>query len=361
MGTEEWIPIEVDPGQADRTFWDAYHAFRRRREQELHPGDPPALTDEQAEFQLKEQDPTHLRRGWVLISEEAGVISEFSIWVTKPEVPEHESSRHLLHADGAVLREYRRRGIGAMWARKALELMEEHAREVLSTRTGEAEGHTFLSWLGADCKQVMIENRLDFRQVDWGLVESWVEAGRRGSPGVALELYEDRIPDEMMEEYCLVFNALANSVPFDELDHDHLVLTPKVLKEQYRIFQEIGCLHHSLIGRSEDGRIIGLNDALYMSARPTYIYQNFAGLLPEWQGSGRGRSGLAKWGLAAMFQYYRSKYPETRWIITDNAASNKAALRINRHLGFKEYQTYGLYQISRQKLARKLGAVGQLR
>lgn len=356
MTTEEWIPLEVNPGQADRTFWDAYHAFRRRREQEFRPDDPPTLTDEQAEIQLKEQYPTHLRRGWVLISEGVGVISEFSILVTKPETPEHESGRHLMLADGAVLREYRRRGIGTMWARKALELMEEHGREVLSIRTEEADGHAFLSWLEAECKQVKAENRLDFRQVDWGLVERWVEAGRRRSPGVSLELYEDRIPDEMMEEYCPIFNDLANRTPFDELDHGRVVLTPKVLKEQYRIFQEIGGLHHSLIARSEDGRIIGLTDVLYMSARPTYIYQNFGGILPEWEGSG-----LGKWLLAAMFQYHRRKYPETRWIVTDNAVSNKAVLAINRRLGFKEYQTYGLYQISRQKLAQKLGAVEQVR
>jgi GNAT superfamily N-acetyltransferase len=356
VAMEEWIPFEVDPGQADRTFWDVYHAFRRRREQELRPGDTPALTDEQAETLLKEQDPTHLRRGWVLISEGARVISEFSIMVTKPKAPEHESSRHLLLADGAVLREYRRRGIGTMWAQKALELMEEHGREVLSTRTEEADGHAFLSWLGAECKLVMTENRLDFRQVDWGLVERWVEVGRRRLPRVSLDLYEDRIPDEMMEEYCPILNELANRMPFDELDHGRLVLTPKVLKERYRIFQEIGGLHHSLIARSEDGRIIGLTDVLYMSARPTYIYQHFVGILPEWQ-----VSGLARWLLAAMFQYHRRKYPETRWIVTDNAASNAAVLAIMRPLGFKEYQTYGLYQISRQKLARKLGAVGQVR
>jgi GNAT superfamily N-acetyltransferase len=353
MGTEEWIPIEIDSGQADRTFWDAYHAFRRRREQELRPSEPSTLTDEQVETQLKEQHPTYLRRWWVLISEEAGVISEFMILVTKPEAPEHESSRHLLLADGAVLREYRRRSIGTMWARKALELMEEHAREVLSTRTEEANGHTFLSWLGAECKQVMAENRLDFQQVDWGLVESWVEAGRRRSPGVALELYEDRIPDEMMEEYCPVLNVLTNSMPFDELDYGHLALTPKVLKEQYRIFQEIGGLHHSLIARSEDGRIIGLTDVLYMLAKPTYIYQRFTGVLAECRGSG-----LGKWLRAAMLQYLRGKYPETRWVVSDNAASNAAVLAIIRQLGFKEYQPYGLYQISRQKLARKLGAVG---
>jgi mycothiol synthase len=355
MTTEEWIPIEVDPGQADRTFWDAYHAFRRRREQELRPGDPPAFTNEQAETLLKEQNPTYLRRGWVLISAGAGVISEFSIMVTRPEVPEHESSRHLLLADGAVLWGYRRRGIGTMWARKALELMEEHAREVLSTQAEEADGHAFLSGLGAECKQVKAENRADFRQVNWDLVERWIEAGRRRLPEVSLELYEGGIPDEMMEEYCPVLNALFNRMPFDALAHGHLVLTPKALKEQYRILQEIGGLHHSLIARSEDGRIIGLTDALYMSARPTYIYQNFGGVLPEWEGSGLGR-----WLLAAMFQYHRGKYPETRWIVADNAASNKAVLAMNRRLGFKEYQPYGLYQISRQKLARKLGAVGQL-
>ena len=62
-----------------------------------------------------------------------------------------------------------------------------------------------------------------------------------------------------------------------------------------------------------------------------------------------------------MFQYHRRKHQETRWIVTNTAVSNRAAQAINRRPDFKEYQTYGLYQISRQKLAQKLGAVEQVR
>jgi mycothiol synthase len=149
-----------------------------------------------------------------------------------------------------------------------------------------------------------------------------------------------------LEEYCPVLNDLANRIPFDELDHGRLVLTPKVLKEQYRIFQGIGGLHHSLIARSGDGRVIGLTDVLYRSARPTYIYQNFAGVLPQWRGSG-----LAKWLLAAMFQYHRRKHPENRWIVTDNAASNAVVLAINRRLVSRNTKPTVFTRFSRQKLA----------
>jgi hypothetical protein len=55
-----------------------------------------------------------------------------------------------------------------------------------------------------------------------------------------------------------------------------------------------------------------------------------------------------------MLAHVRELYPDLRWVITGNAASNAPMLAINKRLGFKEYRAGAEYQISRGRLAARV-------
>jgi hypothetical protein len=57
-----------------------------------------------------------------------------------------------------------------------------------------------------------------------------------------------------------------------------------------------------------------------------------------------------------MLLWLRDLYPETQWIVTDNAGSNVPMLKINRALGFKPYREGAEYQMTRDRLAARLNA-----
>jgi GNAT superfamily N-acetyltransferase len=107
--------------------------------------------------------------------------------------------------------------------------------------------------------------------------------------------------------------------------------------------------HHVVIAREPDGVIAGVTDMTWAPFRPTVVEQEFTGVLP----SARGR-GIGKWIKATMLAHLRELYPDLRWVITGNAASNAPMLAINKRLGFKEYRAGAEYQISRDKLAARV-------
>ena len=58
-----------------------------------------------------------------------------------------------------------------------------------------------------------------------------------------------------------------------------------------------------------------------------------------------------------MLLHVRELYPDTQWVVTDNAGSNAPMLAINRALGFKPYRSGSEYQITRDQLTERLKAL----
>jgi mycothiol synthase len=284
------------------------------------------------------------------ISRGGTMLSWFGGGAAKPGAPGYDSNRHLFGASWSVRTDHRRRGIGSAWLPVVLELMDRHGCTVLTVESEEESGHAFLRWLGAEARYAAIENRLKLSDVDWHLVRRWIEEGPRRSPDTRLEVYDGGIPEAMWDDYAPQFSRLLNSIPLDQLDHGEFVITPAHMRDWYErmaLSRERG---HAMILRESDGTISGLTETSWAPYRPTLIHQMLTGVIPAAQGRG-----LGKWVKAAMLMHLRDLYPDARWIATDNAASNARMQAINAKLGFKRYQETVEYQISRDRLAAKVG------
>ena len=210
-------------------------------------------------------------------------------------------------------------------------------------------GHGFMKWLGAEPKLTEIESRLKLSEVDWAMLESWVEEGQRRSAQTKLEIYDGDLPEAMWPEFAVQRSALLNTIPFEGLDVGKIVVTPERMKEWYAHAALAKEVVHNVMTREPDGVISGMTDVTWAPHRRTLIYQQFTGVLP----SARGR-GIGKWIKAAMLLHVRELYPDAEWVVTDNAHSNAPMLKINRTMGFKPYRTGVEYQMTREQIGARI-------
>lgn len=336
-------PTAVDTKTAPREFWTRYHAYRRLRHAESHPGDP-LKPDELVEIEMKHENPFEIQYRYE-IAHEGQLISDFFAATVKAGSPGYESNKQLMWVTAAVHPEHRRRGIGRSWIPLTLEIMERHGCTTLTLDTHEESGREFLKWLGAEGKSAGAENRLELAGVDWAMLRRWVAEGAAKSPLTKLEVYDGHLPETMWEDYCPQLAALLNTMPWDDLDHGDITVTPAELADWYQRLDEQGGTDYTMLTREPDGTISGITDMSFAPYWPQAIEQGFTGVRPD----ARGR-GLGKWLKAAMLLHVREIYPDLKTVITGNAASNDPMLGINKKMGFKEHRAGNEYQISLDKL-----------
>jgi mycothiol synthase len=341
------VPSPVDPITADGDFWRRYHAFRRLRQKESRPDDP-VRNDADEEALMKRLDPFQLVDR-LEVSHDGAMLSWFTGYTVSTSSPEYLSKRHLYEADFYVVRDHRRRGIGASWLPVVLDLMNRHGRTTVGFWAEEESGHEFLKRIGAEARLSSIESRLELSGVNWKMLERWVAEGVSRSPQTSLEIFDGRLPQAMWSEYAPQLSAMLNTIPFEGLDHGEIVITPERMREWYARMDLSGEVPHTVLTREPDGVISGITDTTWAPYRPVLIHQQFTGVRPD----ARGR-GLGKWIKAAMLLHLRKLYPDAQWVATDNAGSNAPMLKINRALGFKPYRQGTEYQIARDDLAKRL-------
>jgi GNAT superfamily N-acetyltransferase len=339
-------PERVNFKSADADFWKRYHAYRRQRQHESRPDDP-QRPDEIEELRLKRDNPFDIEHRYEVASDGV-LLSWFSGSTAMPGTPAYEANKHLFWADIYVRPEHRRQRIGASWVPVMLELMDRHGCTLAGISTEERSGHAFLKWLGAEPKLVGAENRLKLADVDWNMVQRWIDEGQRRSPQTRLEIYEGRLPDAMLQDFAPQLTSLLKTIPFEELDIGEILVTPDHMRDWYARMELLREEQYTVLTREPDGVISAMTDTTWGPYRPTFVEQRFTGVRPD----ARGR-GLGKWIKAAMLDRVRHKHPEIEWVVTENAGSNAPMLAINKKLGFKQYRVETEYQISRDGLATR--------
>lgn len=346
----ELVPTRVDFNSANADFWKRYHAYRRLRQNESRPDDP-VRPDEVEESRLKRDNPFDIQFQYE-IARDGILLSWFAGSTSKPGAPGYDSNKHLFWADVYVRPDHRRQGIGASWVPLMLELVDAHGCRVAGITTEEPSGHGFLKWLGAKPKLVEAENRLKLADVDWTLVDRWIDEGPKRSPKTRLEVYEGHLPEAMWDDFAPQLTNMLKTIPFENLDVGEILVTPDHMREWYARLDISGEQQHTVLTREPDGVISAVTDTTWTPHRPSIIEQRFTGVRRD----ARGR-GLGKWIKAKMLSHVRGLYPTAEWVVTENAGSNAPMLAINKKLGFKQYRVATEYQFSRDTLAAKVNGL----
>lgn len=336
-----------DPHTAAPALWAAYHAYRRQRHAETRPDDP-LRPDAVVEAELRVADPYEDDRRFVVLDGPRMLGQLWAGWDT-PLAPGHASNARFLWADAGVIEPARRQGIGTAFARQLLALMTEQERSVATTWSEEEAGRAFLTWLGAEQRSTGAENRLHLPDVDWAMVRRWVQEGEERNPATELVFHEHQVPEDARADFSVAISTMLNTMPFDDMEHGDIVVTPDTMAVQYEWMAARQASHHAYLTREADGTISGITDISTSPLEPDRVHQRFTGVRPDCRGRG-----LGKWLKAAMLEYIRATYPEAQWMTTGNANSNDPMLGINRKLGFQTHRGSTTYQLTREGLAARL-------
>ncbi len=219
---------------------------------------------------------------------------------------------------------------------------------VIETGAEHDSGRAFLKKHGAEFTIESAENRLELKDVDWALMQTWVNEGPKRAEGVIIESFYE-CPEAILNEYCEMFTEALNMQPLGDSEFRSNI-DGKLRRQTEQQYRDIGYTNYTLISREKDGKISGLTDFFYDSRDSYKILQNLTGVRPEFRGRG-----LGKWLKAKMILHIKDTYPDVERIITGNAEANAPMNSINKRMGFKKHKAAESYKFQVEETAKKLG------
>lgn len=334
----EFIDTRIAPEETLR----ALHQLYLTRDEELLPGDPPVP------LQQRIVDWRHLL--------DTKAIPRWALWKDAEVVATSgafmDLEQNLDNAFGWVYvhPEHRGSGHGREIATPMFDAVEDHGRVRFAFELNDGRPEESLV-MRAGMKSAYREklSRLSFPDVDWVLMESWVERAAHRAFDYELLFLPSPIHNEYVDAFCdLTF--VMNTAPREDYEEEDEVLTPEIWRD-VEAKQEIRARDVlTYVARHKPtGDFAGYTTVAYHRLQPDLVWQWDTGVDPAHRNKGLGR-----WLKAAMALKLRSEYPDVQRIDTFNAGSNEPMLNINVEMGFRPVLIQNVWQGDLATLRGKL-------
>lgn len=333
---------EFDPTTADdhdfRARWELTVALDR----EFQPENPVTPFDKHRQSLIDQPSFRRPKHWTVWDAERTRPIGVASLWLEYTE-----SNRHLAWFDLQVLPEIRRRRVGTELLGRMVDAATLDGRTMVGGGTVEAtEGDTFATALGFEKKATERKSRLSIAEVDRPMLETWVDRAAERAGEYELLGFEDRCPDELLEEYVALYDV-TNTAPRDDLDMEDEVMTPERWREQEEKALANGDRCWILLARHRDsGDLAGFTQFFFAPYSEDVAWQGWTAVHPDHRDKGLGR-----WLKAANCLRLMDERPKVAHVDTWNAFSNAPMLGINDEMGFRILRGYNEWQAPTDRLA----------
>ena len=343
----EFRVIEFDPNAVPDEFWDSYLEFIYANSLHDNPDDP--LPDRESVIKRqKASHPVLIIKRWLAISPDNKIVGWGGFGTASEKTSDYEANKHICNMNIRIHHDYWRQGIGTEILKQITAEAVKRKISIMEMSADSENGRAFLKNFGAESTIEYAENRLNMQEVDWELMQKWVDDGPVRAKDVTIKSFTE-IPEEIIEEFAEMYNEALNMQPLGETE-TRANLDRKILRKRENRHKEIGIRSYTSISKEKDGRISGLTEILYDSREQHIVHQELTGVRPEFRGRG-----LGKWLKAQMAFYIKETYPEVELIQTGNAESNAPMMSINERMGFKKNKTGEGYKIKVEELSKKLG------
>lgn len=249
-----------------------------------------------------------------------------------------------------VAASHRGQGLGRLVGKPLLDRVEQEKRKRLAVEM--IEGSPFepiARRAGMKMAMRTQRNRLRVDDIDWELVEGWIDRARERAADYEILFMPPPIADEHLEAYCRL-SGVMNTAPFEDYERDHEEMTPERWRELEVMDRGRGTEFLSYVAiHQPTGELVGLTQIVYQTLYPSLAYQADTGVDPAHR-----EKGLGRWLKAAMLVELRDGYPLIERIDTQNAGSNEPMLHINYELGFKQIQMMQVWQGSTATVRERL-------
>lgn len=240
----------------------------------------------------------------------------------------------------AVRRDHRGRGIGTALFLRGMEALESEGRSKLIVDIPDrSPGESVARRAGLT--RVFREqiNQLLVSDIDWVLMDSWIDAATDRAGDYELVFWQPPFPEHGLEEWCRICDVM-NTAPIDDFDLEETVMTPEKWRSIEVNLDARGYVIRSAIAvHNPSGRFAGLTTLMAQRHRPRIAQQDDTVVDPEHRGKGLGR--LLK---ASMAKRFLAEFPDVTRINTGNAGSNAPMLKINEEMGFRTILAISAWQ-----------------
>lgn len=219
--------------------------------------------------------------------------------------------------------EERRRGIGTHLLRKL-------TRFALSQGKSKFQSDYILDCSGYFCRKYGFTiasdrnlNRLYKEDINVKLLKSWANE--------SIKCYQ-KIPEEILEDYCNVYTACGRMAP--DYDGDYTA-SEQMTPEAKRNFEEqLDSMDITMVTciAFENNNICGITELDFSKEDPSAVDQGLTGVLENYRKKGYGKALKAR----ALLELFKIN-PKFKYIETGNNKHNIGMLKINEQLGFKVY------------------------
>ncbi len=321
----------------DTDIHQAYNAFDNEMLAEEEPTFPRRPVIDTAA--MLTQAPSHEQRHRWLAMSGAEVVGAAALYLDD----EDTANLHLGWVDLGVLPGYRRSGVGSqLLSHVATQALDARRTTLmLDTNSLIPAGAEFMRGLGAEAGLVERANELRMADLDMGLIERWVAAGRGQSQRFELLRVDGSWPAEMVDEVVALYYVM-NDAPVGDLDFNDQAFTAAHITEWEAELAGRGFARLVFAVRDlPSGRLAGYTDLGINPSFPDLGQQGDTGVFEEFRGHG-----LGKWLKAEMVLRLASEHSAVTRVRTENAHSNGPMLAINTAMGFTVHHEQTIWQIA---------------
>lgn len=247
--------------------------------------------------------------------------------------------------------EDRRRALAKRLAAVAFDVLEAGDRKSLITDVPEGSPiEPKLKKLGMKKGFQEKRSRLVIADLDWSLMDAWIEKAAERATGYDLLYLESPLPDEHLENWCAVMGVM-NTAPKEDLEFEDTTYTP----EKWRDIEDKNdakgdrLLAHVAVDKTT-GEFVGLSEIVVQKHQPDLAWQGDTGVHPDHRNKGLGR-----WLKAATIKRVMAEHPQIERVDTSNAGSNEPMLNINIAMGYKPILISNAWQGDLAVVRERLG------
>ena len=341
--------VEFIPKEAPEELWEAYLTLSEAIFREFNKKD--RLPDRGVVRRLlSTSNPLYHVKRWMLLDKAEGAIASASISYDTELSPDYESNKHICQVRISVVPAYRRKKIATFLLKHMNDTASLMGKDIVMAEVDNSLAVDFCTYLQGELVHEEVKHRLCMEDVDWQLVEKWLEKGKTKSRDIKIEFFQE-CPESDIEEFTRVYTEIMNQRPTGDMEQE-LITTPESRRIEERNLKRRGIEWYTMISREHYGQISGLTDIMYNPEEPHRIKQYFTGVLSKYR-----RRGLAKRLKAEMLAVIKNKFPDIEYITTSTARTNLPMKSVNKQLGFLPHKTFFIFQWALRDLGQRVDEI----
>lgn len=330
--------VKFNPEEESNEYWDLLLSYTKKVHLRLYPNEP-RISDENNKQQIiKQFNSRDILFDLFLIFEKGKRDKMIALFM----IGFYEGNKALGITEINILPEYRQKGIGKILLKELHKIMKEKGIEHIISNSQEEEGKVLINKMGGKILDSNIENRVYLNDVDWDLMDEWINKGEEKNPDATLKVFT-QVPDELIKKYIAMQNEMLDQFPSNNMTLNASMMTEEIIREKEEEMTQSGKTKLTAVILTD--KILSLTEMIFSQKNLDRIYQGLTFTLPKYE-----KNGLGKWIKAFMLKFVKENYSTLDFVNSNLIYDNPGLISINTRIGYNLVKRYYTLEISTEQL-----------